>query len=560
MIVGYVTGTEKTSPYEFTIRIKSKPDGVPDAMLKIGDIVKTSFYYPGHGKVTIYAAITESSASWDADYMTGFEETMMVEKNLRLKLKTFSARAVTTRIVSERDPYSPPDVPPVPGSEVHLVTEEKEVQTALGTDELAKKGRALPVGILPNGAVMHLDLDYILGNNGAHINISGQSGVAAKTSCMTFLMRSIIDHVREPKPIFIVFNVKGQSLMFLDRESASWNKLKNTERGRKWLEMYEKMELKAAPFENVRFYAIRKDYLNSKPDSLRPDATSYWWNSSEVFELDLFEMIFDPDELSRNSNLMLGVILIGEYMEGRRKEKIKDPYDLIKHLKEKDSDLNRFLIEDGGIHRSTVKLLQRRIQLAAKSGLSLLWHKDDNEQNKIEWNRPGGITVIDISKLRTRMQSLVVGGVLRQILREKEKGNLMKVPVFILIDELNKYSPRNEKSEIAAIFRDVAERGRSFGIILIGAEQTASEVDYRVVTQASTTVVGRQKWVELQKSEYGHLLQQQRKKAATLKQGEVIIDQPFLRVPMMVKFPYPAWALREDDVWHETQEIDSYLV
>jgi len=66
-------------------------------------------------------------------------------------------------------------------------------------------------------------------------------------------------------------------------------------------------------------------------------------------------------------------------------------------------------------------------------------------------------------------------------------------PVFIFLDELNKYAPRTEGGAMVKLFRDVAERGRSFGVILVGAEQTASQVDFRVVTQSSTTVVGHQR-------------------------------------------------------------------
>ncbi|MCD6550706.1 MAG: ATP-binding protein, partial [Thermotoga sp.] len=114
---------------------------------------------------------------------------------------------------------------------------------------------------------------------------------------------------------------------------------------------------------------------------------------------------------------------------------------------------------------------------------------------------------------------------------------------------------------LANIFRDVAERGRSFRVILIGAEQTASEVDYRVITQAATVVVGRQKGAELLKPEYSHLTDHYKRKAALLKQGEVIVDQPFLNLPLTVKFPLPAWCTREDGYVMETEdEEDEYII
>ncbi len=564
MIIGYVTGSERTSPYEFFIRMKSDLGKLPNYVPRVGEIIRVPFEYKNQGKIVIYGVITEVTSSWDGYQMPGFEERLVIEKKAKMALRTFTAKAITTRIISEKNKFNPPDVPPIPGSPVYLA-EGEEIAIGLSFDEIKEKGKALPVGILDNGYPAYVDLDYILGENGAHINISGQSGVASKTSYMTFLMRSIIDTLRgRIEPIFIVFNVKGQSLMFLDEPSRKWQDSLNTSQGKRWLDMYKKLGINPKPFENIEFYAVRENTVTTKPNSLRNSAKTYWWNTKEFFENDLFELIFDPDELSRNSNLMLAVVTVEEFILERLerknwkndKEVPKDSYELVRLIANKESELHRRLQEEG-IHRSTIKLLQRRVQLASKSGLELLWHRDENSYNKINWKVKGKITVVDISRLRTKMQAVVVGALLKDVVRAKEKdASFIDIPVFILIDELNKYSPRSERSEIASIFRDVSERGRSFGIILMGAEQTASEVDYRVVTQASTTVVGRQKWVELQKSEYGHLLPEQKRKAATLGKGEMIIDQPFLRVPIKISFPFPAWVLSEKDRGISDREID----
>ncbi|MCD6449623.1 MAG: ATP-binding protein [Thermotogaceae bacterium] len=564
MIIGYVTGSERTSPYEFYIRMNSKLGKLPDYVPRIGEIVKVPFEYKNQGKIVIYGVITEVTSSWDGYQMPGFEERLVIEKKAKMALRTFTAKAITTRVISEKNKFNPPDVPPIPGSAVYLA-EDEEIATGLSFDEIMEKERALPVGILDNGYPAYIDLDYILGENGAHINISGQSGVASKTSYMTFLMRSLIDTLKgKVDPIFIVFNVKGQSLMFLDEVSRKWKNSLKTAQGKRWLEMYKALGIDPKPFENIEFYAVRENTISTKPNSLRSSAKTYWWNTKEFFENDLFELIFDPDELSRNSNLMLAVVTVEEFILERLerknwksdKEVPKDSNDLVQLIASKESKLNERL-QSEGIHKSTVKLLQRRIQLASKSGLELLWHRDDNSNNKINWKEKGRITVVDISRLRTKMQAVVVGAILKDIIKAKEKNaSFIDIPVFILIDELNKYSPRSEKSEIASIFRDVSERGRSFGIILMGAEQTASEVDYRVVTQASTTIVGRQKWVELQKSEYGHLLPEQKRKAATLGKGEMIVDQPFLRIPIKISFPFPAWVLSEKDRGSNDKEIE----
>ena len=60
-----------------------------------------------------------------------------------------------------------------------------------------------------------------------------------------------------------------------------------------------------------------------------------------------------------------------------------------------------------------------------------------------------------------------------------------------MLDELNKYAPRDGDSPIKEILLDVAERGRSLGIVLIGAQQTASEVERRIISNSSIRVVGR---------------------------------------------------------------------
>ena len=538
MVVGFVTGGSESSPYEFTVRIASGVNSIPDRMLKVGDIVKVEFEYGNVGRVRIYGVVTEITSSWDIE-MRGFEESLAVEKGLKPKVWSFLASVTTTRIVSEAEPSNPPDVPPIPGSPVELVDGE-ETSVALSFDTF--EDRKLPIGILENGEPAYLDLGYILGDNGAHINISGQSGVASKTSYMTFLMRSLVDTIgKSEKPIFIIFNVKGDDLMFIDHHNREWIGAPEWKK-REWEKMYRKLGIRPEPFENVKFYAVStSDVMRGSPDSPRKDAEVFSWGTDDFFDLGLFEMIFDPQELERNNNLMLAVANITELMEGEHGGKyrrlVSNPFELMRELDDGGEVFNA--LSSSEVPKSTIKLLRRRIKLVINMGLPKIWKR---EPSRIEWNVPGRITVIDIHKLRTRMQALVVGAVIREIMREREKGYSKSTPVFVMIDELNKYAPRREKSEIASIFRDLAERGRSFRVILVGAEQTASEVDYRVVTQAATVVVGRQKWVELSKDEYGHLLPEQKRKAATLMQGSVIVDQPFMRVPLVVRFPMPAWA------------------
>ena len=119
---------------------------------------------------------------------------------------------------------------------------------------------------------------------------------------------------------------------------------------------------------------------------------------------------------------------------------------------------------------------------------------------------------------------------------------------FLVLDELNKYAPREGWSPIKEVLLDISERGRSLGVILIGAEQTASEVERRIVGNSAFRVVGRLDPAEAERAEYGFLTSAGRQRAAILKPGSMILQQPEIPVPLQIHFPFPAWATRASEV------------
>lgn len=144
-------------------------------------------------------------------------------------------------------------------------------------------------------------------------------------------------------------------------------------------------------------------------------------------------------------------------------------------------------------------------------------------------------------------QMFVVGSLLKDLFERKERGQY-RGRVFIVLDELNKYAPREEESPIKDVLLDIAERGRSLGVILIGAQQTASEVERRVVGNAAIRVVGRLDAAEAERPEYRYLPTSFRQRALILPQGAVILHQPEIPVPLLVHFPFPAWATKREEV------------
>jgi DNA helicase HerA-like ATPase len=180
------------------------------------------------------------------------------------------------------------------------------------------------------------------------------------------------------------------------------------------------------------------------------------------------------------------------------------------------------------------------------------------------------VTVIDLNNLPERAQRFVVGVVIAAETARKESagpGGLL----FAMIDELNKYAPREGGSPIKDLLLDIAERGRSLGIILIGAQQTASEVERRIVSNSSIKVVGRLDPAEAGRPEYGFLPSSQRQRATLAKPGTMFVAQPEIPVPLAVQFPFPAWATRLSECAdpafgskvglgsHRTKDVFDYL-
>jgi len=157
------------------------------------------------------------------------------------------------------------------------------------------------------------------------------------------------------------------------------------------------------------------------------------------------------------------------------------------------------------------------------------------------------VTVVDLHNLDDRGKRFVVGVTLRRTFEDKERSGQRTPLLFVVLDELNKYAPRDGDSPIKEILLDVAERGRSLGIILIGAQQTASEVERRVIANSSLRVVGRLDPAEATRPEYGFLPSVHQQRAVIAKPGTMFVVQPEIPVPLVVEFPFPAWATRPDE-------------
>ena len=195
----------------------------------------------------------------------------------------------------------------------------------------------------------------------------------------------------------------------------------------------------------------------------------------------------------------------------------------------------------------TLDAFRRRLHAAAERMGHLVSGHSQARGRTIDWSAQQ-VTVVDIHSLHASAQLFVVGVLLKRMMDQKERQGGYRPLVFVVLDELNKYAPREGWSRLHGVLLDIAERGRSLGLSLFGAQQTASEVEGRIVGNVSLKVVGRLDAAEAERTEYGFLTRVGRVRATLLRPGSMIVAQPEIPMAIPLRFPFPSWATRKDEV------------
>jgi DNA helicase HerA-like ATPase len=381
--------------------------------------------------------------------------------------------------------------------------------------------------------------------------------VATKTSYATFLLFSLFQSgVLGPEAVntkALVFDVKGEDLLWLDRPNLL---LDETQAAR-----YGRVGLPVDAFPSVAFFAPpRRGAATPVPDVTSRDTgiTSFFWTLEEFCRGELLPFLFADAEDDRQQYTMVihnvtarlrGATAAGDgaiRIDGDTIRSFRDLVDLVQA---------RLMDEAGrpdphwagpAIGAGTVNAFIRRLYGAVPHVQHLIRADvPDPERHRVVLERQ--VTVVDLHNLNDRAKRFVVGVVLRKAFEDKERAGQARPLQFVVLDELNKYAPRDGSSPIKEILLDVAERGRSLGMILIGAQQTASEVERRIVANSAIRVVGRLDAAEAARGEYGFLPGVQRDRAKILKPGTMLVAQPELPIPLVVEFPFPAWATRASE-------------
>lgn len=444
----------------------------------------------------------------------------------------------------------------------------EEIERALGFDNVQNKVICGTTSMYSNIEDQKIEIpvplnrDFLIGPEGAHLNISGISGLAAKTSYAMFLVKSLIEAVRDAKPeegagsvAFVVLNVKGKDLLSLDEMS----KAKDIEQTKK---KYEGLGLSPEPMKNVHYYypfggALGVGTPGSASTYLSSDKVSEQVKSgaAKLFKFEakkdiknidlLFSSVDDPQQTVAS---IIDTLLVAQDAD-------ESPFkvgtwseleDVVKQQMDKTVDK--------GITVQSWRKFYRHLHLYLDSSKAFVDGVNESNHecrlaNELMEIKPNDVYVVDVAKEAESMQAFVFGHVMREVmkLRNGEYTDLREtkepVPerIVIVIDEMNKYCSKDspKDSPILKQVLDITERGRSLGVVLFGAEQFRSAIHERVTGNCATKAYGRTNSVEVAKKDYSSLNSVQKDIMMRLSQGEYIIENPVLRAPIRISFPKP---------------------
>ena len=276
-----------------------------DAPIGIGTIVRVDGSTPVGGQIPrIYGVVVEGFSYTDLQTpihdVLGHDGTpggAAVAPTQRAEIRLYTAH------VLRQIPEEP--LQPVPMGNVSLANDE-DVAIALQMDAYLAAGSntGIPVGLYRTGAMeapIYLDADFLLGPEAAHLNITGVSGLATKTSAVEWLLASIFTHFPEQKGSVaaVCFNVKGPDLLFLDQPGV----LGDSDRA-----IYEKMGVPARPFEHVQYFApyTAKGFtLNTlrSNEQLADNVTPLTWGLNEVMQF--AEVLLNRDDVDAKADALI---------------------------------------------------------------------------------------------------------------------------------------------------------------------------------------------------------------------------------------------------------------
>lgn len=451
---------------------------------------------------------------------------------------------------------------PVQEGKAVYLADESQIMSALGLDTI---DHPLPAGYIDmyegaNKKIIPVNFNshFLIGPEGAHLNISGVSGLASKTSYAMFLMKAIQDQAlkqKEESVAFIIMNVKGTDLLSIDEMNQRESELKEIK------PVYDLLGMNMSPFQQVRyFYPFSKDkvtYTYEKADKIEEristgTASQYKYTFETPEDKECLDLLFaNVDDPNDTIDSIINYIISGSgNFNG-----IVTWSDFQKRLKEQANPTEK---SSSGKEISVLswrkfyRLFNKSYQKNKQMFTNALGESGVRLREEIADIKKNDVFVVDVAKLDEESQGFVFGDVMRAVYNLKlgaSDRSDEEIPdrIIVFIDELNKYASNDvpKSSPILHSLLDVTERGRSLGIVLFGAEQFVSDIHKRIKGNCATQAFGRTNSIEITKPDFSFVPSVYKTMLTRMKQGEYIIQNPVFRSMLNIKFPKPIYKYYE---------------
>jgi uncharacterized protein len=541
--LGRVVATERrpNTPHEFHFWTAI------DANIGIGTIVRVDGTVAVNGHVPqIYGVVMEGQ-SW-TDMLTPLDD--VVGRDGQPDGGLVATQRTEIRFYTASVLRHIPDEPlqPVPMGSVWLASDD-DVALALRMDGYlaADKRTGIPVGLYRSGGTespIYLDADFLLGPEAAHLNITGVSGLATKTSAVEWLLQSIFAHFPADKGSVaaVCFNVKGPDLLYLDQPVT----LAPDDQA-----MYDRLGVPAEPFANVQYYAPYDATLRGlatirSNDALQHNVQPLTWGLREV--LQYAGTLLDREDIDAKADALIDFIT-----DKVVNQKFSDPLFSGEVVVQTFADLDQWFrtLLDGlekkdaqswrTHHVATIRKVRNRLVNLATRCAGLVTDGADVSDLPFGTFTDRSVHVLDVANLEEDAQGLIFARVVSKLREHLERRDLGVNHVVVFVDELNKYAPSDgPETYVRKMLLDIAERGRYLGLVLFSAQQFRSQVHKRVVGNAGTALYGRMDGDELATPGYAVLSPAVRTKLSTLDKGQLMVRHPHFTQPVFVRFPRPS--------------------
>ena len=501
--------------------------------------------------------VTDSSSHFTSYISSEFGSLANVESEQAGNTNRLSFSYVKAKVVhNTKNTYTPGlhDRP------VCLCT-PKGIREALGLDDVKNPLTCGYMEMYGNKVKVDINDKFLIGPDGAHLNVSGISGLACKTSYTMFLLNALQQKYRKaweesedednkPQKItYLVFNVKGRDLLTLDIPNE---KLDETQK-----KIYrEELGLEPEPFKQVYYYYphgknASRNYTQSNADKddmdrqfIEKNACRYFYNFESCRDKLQYLFANEPDPTGTIDSIISYLMDYGHPF-GPSVTTWEEFFKALNSVTIPGSTT----LQGTNIQLASWKKFARIMRKFQSEDLFVdkgheITDKSDLASDLFDNMTPNDVKVIDIAQLDPFMQGFVFGDVIQQVVERmsaKDKNTPDKIVIFV--DELNKYASTDvpKSSPILRHLLDVAERGRALGIILFSVEQFRSAIHERVKGNCANSAYGRTNFVEVTKPDYQFFGNIYKNMMTRLAPGDYIISNPALRSLVSIKFPYPTF-------------------